>query len=130
MAHVMLPDESFAPKRLDSPPAKFGNTAPKALVDEMRKAGANVYVSAAKIAGGRSMGFSRDALGGNIANHKRAMSHTLRALAALDEAGPSKAIPSMVAARFRGELLGLRERLMGRIVELREMFYSGRFLDE
>jgi len=55
MAHVMLPDQSFAPKRLDSPPAKFGNTAAKALTDEMRKAGANVYVSVAKIAGGANM---------------------------------------------------------------------------
>ena len=55
MAHVMLPDESFAPKRLDSPPAKFGNTAAKALTDEMKKAGANVYVSVAKIAGGANM---------------------------------------------------------------------------
>jgi chemotaxis protein CheD len=55
MAHVMLPDESFAPKRLDSPPAKFGNNAAKALADEMKKAGANVYVSVAKIAGGANM---------------------------------------------------------------------------
>lgn len=55
MAHVMLPDESFAPKRLDSPPAKFGNNAPKALVEEMRRAGANIYISVAKIAGGANM---------------------------------------------------------------------------
>jgi chemotaxis protein CheD len=55
MAHVMLPDESFAPKRVDSPPAKFGNTAVKALTDEMKKAGANVYVAVAKIAGGANM---------------------------------------------------------------------------
>ena len=55
LAHVMLPDESFAPKRIDSPPAKFGNTAPKALMDEMRKSGANIYVSIAKIAGGANM---------------------------------------------------------------------------
>ena len=55
MAHVMLPDESFAPKRVDSPPAKFGNTAAKALADEMKKAGANVYISVAKIAGGANM---------------------------------------------------------------------------
>jgi chemotaxis protein CheD len=55
MAHVMLPDESFAPKRIDSPPAKFGNTAAKALADEMKKAGANVYVAVAKIAGGANM---------------------------------------------------------------------------
>jgi chemotaxis protein CheD len=55
MAHVMLPDESFAPRRIDSPPAKFGNTAAKALADEMRKAGANVYIAVAKIAGGANM---------------------------------------------------------------------------
>ena len=55
MAHVMLPDESYAIKRIDSPPAKFGNTAAKALTDEMKKAGANVYVSVAKIAGGANM---------------------------------------------------------------------------
>jgi chemotaxis protein CheD len=55
MAHVMLPDESYAPKRIDSPPAKFGNTAAKALADEMKKAGANVYVAVAKIAGGANM---------------------------------------------------------------------------
>jgi len=85
---------------------------------------------AAKIAGGRSMGFSRDALGGNIANHKRAMSHVLRALAALDEAERFRAISSTTAARFRRGLLGVRERLMGRIVELREMFYSGQFIDD
>jgi chemotaxis protein CheD len=55
MAHVMLPDESFAPKRTDNPPAKFGNAAAKALTDEMKKAGANVYVAVAKIAGGANM---------------------------------------------------------------------------
>ena len=85
---------------------------------------------AVKIAGGRSMGFSREALGGNIANHKRAMSHTLLSLAALDEAEATGALPSAVAERFRAELLGVRERLMGRIVELRQMFRSGQFLDD
>jgi len=85
---------------------------------------------AAKVAGGRSMGFSRDALGGNIANHKRAMSHTLRSLDALEETQRSKAIPRAVATRFRRALFGLRERLMARIVELRQMFYSGQFIDD
>ena len=85
---------------------------------------------AAKIAGGRSMGFSRDALGGNIANHKRAMSHALLTLSALDETERCEALPRAAAARFRRELLGVRERLMDRILELREMFASGRFLDE
>jgi hypothetical protein len=89
-----------------------------------------VAMIAAKIAGGRSMGFSRDALGGNIANHKRAMSHTLLTLSALDEAERSDALPRAAAARFRRDLLGMRERLMDRIVELRDMFASGRFLDE
>jgi len=84
----------------------------------------------AKIAGGRSMGFSRDALGGNIASHKRAMNHTLLSLAALDEAEVADAAPAGVAARFRGELLGVRERLMDRIIELRRMFYSGQFSEE
>jgi hypothetical protein len=84
----------------------------------------------AKIAGGRSMGFSRDALGGNIASHKRAMNHTLTCLASLDEAEGSGAAPTDVTARFRGELLGLREQLMDRIVELRCLFDSGRFSDE
>src|SRR5512137_2961628 len=55
MAHVMLPDEGFAPKRDDSPPAKFGNNATKALLDEMRRNGANIYVAVAKIAGGANM---------------------------------------------------------------------------
>lgn len=55
MAHVMLPDESYSPKRLESPPAKFGNKAVKALTDEMKKEGANVYVAVAKIAGGANM---------------------------------------------------------------------------
>jgi chemotaxis protein CheD len=55
LAHVMLPDESLAPNRLDSLPAKFGNTAPKALMDEMGEAGANIYVAVAKIAGGANM---------------------------------------------------------------------------
>lgn len=85
---------------------------------------------AAKIAGGRSMGFSRDALGGNIANHKRAMSHTLLTLSALDEAECADALPRAAATRFRRDLLGVRERLMERIIELRQMFASGRFLDE
>ncbi|MBN1916829.1 MAG: hypothetical protein JW889_02880 [Verrucomicrobia bacterium] len=85
---------------------------------------------AAKIAGGRSMGFSRDALGGNIANHKRAMGHVLVSLSALDEAERSGAVPKPVASRFRARLIGARERLMGRIVELRQMFLSGRFIDE
>ncbi len=85
---------------------------------------------AAKIAGGRSMGFSRDALGGNIANHKRALDHTLLTLSALDEAEHADALPRAAATRFRRELLGVRERLMNRIVELRSMFSSGRFLDE
>jgi len=89
-----------------------------------------VAMIAAKIAGGRSMGFSRDALGGNIANHKRAMSHTLLTMSALDEAERSDALPRAAATRFRRELLGVRERLMDRIVELRDMFSSGRFLDE
>jgi hypothetical protein len=85
---------------------------------------------AAKVAGGRSMGFSRDALGGNIANHKRAMSHALLSLAALDEAEHVGAIPQAASVRFRRELLGVRERLMGRIVELRQMFLSGQFLED
>jgi hypothetical protein len=85
---------------------------------------------AAKVAGGRSMGFSRDALGGNIANHKRAMSHALLSLAALDDAERAKAVPQTAAVRFRRELLGVRERLMGRIVELRQMFRSGQFLED
>ena len=85
---------------------------------------------AAKVAGGRSMGFSPEALGGNIANHKRAMCHVLASLAALEEAGASGAVPPVAAARFRRELFGLRERLMGRIVELRALFTSGQFLDE
>ena len=55
MAHVMLPDENFAPKRADSPPAKFGSTAAKMLIDEMRAQGANVYMVVAKIAGGANM---------------------------------------------------------------------------
>jgi len=85
---------------------------------------------AAKIAGGRSMGYSRDALGGNIANHKRAMGHALVTLSALDEAERAGAVPKPAASRFRKELLGLRERLMGRIVELRQLFLSGRFSEE
>jgi len=55
MAHVMLPDESFAPKRIDSSPAKFGSSATKALVEEMKRQGANAYMAVAKIAGGANM---------------------------------------------------------------------------
>jgi len=56
MAHVMLPDEKCAPKRvIDNPAAKFGTTAVKALVSEMKKEGANVYTMVAKIAGGANM---------------------------------------------------------------------------
>jgi chemotaxis protein CheD len=55
MAHVMLPDESFTPRRIDSPPAKFGSTAAKALVEEMKRQGANAYMAVAKIAGGANM---------------------------------------------------------------------------
>jgi len=84
----------------------------------------------AKIAGGRSMGCSRDALGGNIANHKRAMDHALVSLSALDEVERGGGLPKSAARRFRGQLLGVRERLMGRIVELRRMFHAGRFSED
>lgn len=55
MAHVMLPDESFSPRKIESPPAKFGATAVRALLDQMRKGGANIYCAVAKIAGGANM---------------------------------------------------------------------------
>jgi hypothetical protein len=89
-----------------------------------------VAMIAAKVAGGRSMGFSRDALGGNIANHKRAMQHTLLSLAGIDRAERAGALASGPAGKFRRELLAVRERLMGRIVELRQMFHSGQFIDD
>jgi len=56
MAHVMLPNEMCAPKRLIANPAgKFGTTAVKGLVREMKEEGANVYTMVAKIAGGANM---------------------------------------------------------------------------
>jgi hypothetical protein len=89
-----------------------------------------VAMIAAKVAGGRSMGFSRDALGGNIANHKRAMQHVLLSLAGVDRAERAGAIARGPAGCFRRDLLGVRERLMHRIVELRQMFHSGQFIDD
>jgi len=56
VAHVMLPDERSAPKRIIANPAgKFGTTAVKALTEEMKKEGANIYTTVAKIAGGANM---------------------------------------------------------------------------
>jgi len=56
MAHVMLPDEKCAPKRIvANPAAKFGTTAVKALAEEMKREGANIYTTVAKIAGGANM---------------------------------------------------------------------------
>ncbi len=56
MAHVMLPDESCAPRRpLENPAAKFGSSAVKALIKEMKDQGANIYTTTAKIAGGANM---------------------------------------------------------------------------
>jgi len=56
MAHVMLPDEKCASKRIfENPAGKFGTTAVKALTSEMKSEGANIYTTVAKIAGGANM---------------------------------------------------------------------------
>jgi chemotaxis protein CheD len=56
MAHVMLPNETCAPRRIMANPAgKFGTTAVKALSHEMKEEGANIYTTVAKIAGGANM---------------------------------------------------------------------------
>lgn len=56
MAHVMLPDESCAPRRvIANPDAKFGTTAVRALAEGMKSEGANIYTTVAKIAGGANM---------------------------------------------------------------------------
>jgi len=56
MAHVMLPDEKCAPRRIIANPAgKFGTTAVQALAEQMKLEGANIYTTVAKIAGGANM---------------------------------------------------------------------------
>ena len=76
----------------------------------------------AKIAGAFGIGFHVDALGGNIANHKRALLSALNcvnALAVLDDSG---IIPTRLSTRFRKSLFDIREHLMKRIDELRDLF--------
>lgn len=55
LAHVMLPNEKNIRKKASSGPAKFGNIAVKALLEEMKKKGANHVLIIAKIAGGAHM---------------------------------------------------------------------------
>lgn len=54
VAHVMLPDDTVG-KQDSSSPAKFGNTAAKALLEEMKKVGVNPYIIVARITGGANM---------------------------------------------------------------------------
>jgi hypothetical protein len=78
----------------------------------------------AKIAGAFSLGFHVDAIGGNIANHKRALWSTLSCLGALSAVQSSGLLPRKICSRFRNALMDIREHLMQRIDELRELFHK------
>jgi len=82
----------------------------------------NSRLVAAKIAGAFSIGFSLDGLGGNIANHKKAFSDTLKCLDAIAVLQQSQFLTSNRCSRYRRIFLDIRERLMTRINELRRLF--------
>lgn len=81
---------------------------------------------AAKIAGAFSIGFYVDGLGGNIANHKKALSSALKCLDAVAALEPTGILQKKQHARYRRAFLDLRERLMLRIDELRQLFHKMR----
>ena len=82
----------------------------------------------AKIAGAFGIGFHVDAIGGNIANHKRALTNTLNCLGALSALESSEVLPAKLCAKYRKGLFDMREHLMRRIDELRALFHK--LLDE
>ena len=86
----------------------------------------NSRMIAAKIAGGFCIGFHLDGLGGNIANHKKAFSAVLKCLGALAELEQTKLLTRNRCTRYRRMFMNLRERLMTRINELRQLFHKMR----
>jgi hypothetical protein len=82
----------------------------------------NTRMIQAKIAGAFGIGFHIEALGGNIAGHKRAFLSALKSLDALAALEPMGILSPKQCARHRKALLDLRERLMCRISELRQLF--------
>ena len=82
----------------------------------------------AKIAGAFGIGFHVDVIGGNIANHKRALVSTLKCLGALNDLETLEMLPPKLCAKYRKGLFDMREHLMRRIDELRSLFHK--LLDE
>jgi len=82
----------------------------------------NSRMIAAKIAGAFGMGFHLDGLGGNIVNHKKALSSDLKCLDAIAVLQQTRILTSNRCARYRRTFMDLRERLMSRISELRQLF--------
>jgi len=78
----------------------------------------------AKIAGAFGIGFHVDAIGGNIANHKRALSNTINCLGALTVLEKSSVLPQRFCTKYRRGLFDMRECLMRRIDELRLLFHK------
>jgi len=82
-------------------------------------------IPAAKIAGGFSMGFEMDSLGGNIANCKRGLASANTALEALREMKDKDLISQKEYLDYYNRAKEVRDELGIYIVELREQFRQG-----
>lgn len=82
----------------------------------------NSRLIAAKIAGAFDLGFHVEGLGGNIVNHKKAMSCVMKCLDAVAEIKDTTLLNKKQKMRYCRVLLELREEIMARIDELRFLF--------
>lgn len=82
----------------------------------------NSRMASAKIAGAFDLGFNLEGLGGNIANHKKALLYVLKCLDAITELENTDLFNKRQKAKYRRIFLDLREEIMSRIDELRYLF--------
>jgi hypothetical protein len=76
-------------------------------------------ICGAKIAGGHSMGYDDDMIGGNIVNNRRGRDALLEARDALAELVSMNEVPADLAAKIEEQLKELIDQMDARIAELR-----------
>lgn len=84
-----------------------------------------ITIPPAKIAGGFSLGFDQDMIGGNIANCKRGLNAANRMLNALYEIGEKDLLENSLYLEMYGRAKEVRDELAIYIVEMRERFRRG-----
>lgn len=93
--------------------------------ESVKKFARSIIIPPAKIAGGFSLGFDQELIGGNIANCKRGLNAANRILDALFEIGEKELLENSLYLEIYERAKEVRDELAIYIVEMRERFNRG-----